>query len=196
MTDQMKIKVVRSKRRTVSMEIKGGCDSPFIVVRAPLKMKDEDLGAFVEKHRGWAEKKIAEIRKRAEEIKAEEPTVRKLTEDEIEELKRAAKEYFNREVAILADLMGVSYGRITVRMQKTRWGSCSRKGNLNFNCLLMLAPEPVRRSVTVHELCHRRELNHSRRFKELEVKYMPDYKQQEKWLKEHGRELMSRAGFY
>ena len=66
------------------------------------------------------------------------------------------------KVRYYAPLVGVTYGRITIRNQRTRWGSCSSKGNLNFNCLLMLAPPEVLDSVVVHELCHRKEMNHSK----------------------------------
>ena len=65
-------------------------------------------------------------------------------------------------VRYYAPLIGVTYGKITIRNQRTRWGSCSSKGNLNFNCLLMLAPPEALDSVVVYELCHRKEMNHSK----------------------------------
>jgi predicted metal-dependent hydrolase len=88
--------------------------------------------------------------------------------------------------------MGISYGRITVRSQHTRWGSCSAKGNLNFNCLLMLVPQEVLDYVVVHELCHRKELNHSARFWAQVERILPDYRIHRKWLKDHGSALIGR----
>ncbi|MDY3888895.1 MAG: M48 family metallopeptidase, partial [Agathobacter sp.] len=85
-------------------------------------------------------------------------------------------EYIPKRVAYFADIMGVDYGRITIRMQKTRWGSCSSKGNLNFNCLLMLAPPEVIDYVVVHELCHRKEMNHSKAFWREVERVLPDYR--------------------
>ena len=91
-----------------------------------------------------------------------------------------------------AEKLGVSYGRITIRNQRSRWGSCSGKGNLNFNCLLMLAPPEVLDSVVVHELCHLRQMNHSERFYAEVLRVFPDYWRCHRWLKENGGALMQR----
>lgn len=115
----------------------------------------------------------------------------KLSQEEIKELADRAREVFPPKVAYYAQQIGVTYGRITIRNQKTRWGSCSGKGNLNFNCLLMLAPEEVQDYVVVHELCHRKEMNHSHRFWREVEKIMPDYKVHRKWLKEHGGRIIA-----
>lgn len=95
--------------------------------------------------------------------------------------------------AYYAEIIGVSYGRITIRNQKTRWGSCSGKGNLNFNCLLMLTPPEVLDYVVVHELCHRKEMNHSKRFWNEVEKVLPDYWESRKWLKENGGRIIERV---
>ena len=79
-----------------------------------------------------------------------------------------------------------------IRRQRSRWGSCSSKGNLNFNCLLLLAPPEVFDSVVVHELCHRREMNHSERFYAEVLHVFPEYWQWNRWLKENGKLLMAR----
>ena len=116
----------------------------------------------------------------------------RLTGAEIKALAERAGKVIPERAAYYAPLVGVTYGRITIRCQKTRWGSCSSKGNLNFNCLLMLAPPEVLDSVVVHELCHRLEMNHSKRFYENVLRVFPEYRKWHGWLKEHGAELMRR----
>ena len=117
--------------------------------------------------------------------------VHRLTQDEIQALANRALEVIPQRVAYYAPLVGVTYGRITIRNQRSKWGSCSSKGNLNFNCLLMLTPPEVLDSVVVHELCHRKEMNHSERFYAEVLRVFPDYWAQNKWLKENGDILMT-----
>ena len=111
---------------------------------------------------------------------------------ELEKLACHAKEVLPEITAHFAPLVGVDYGRITIRAQRTRWGSCSAQGNLNFNCLLMLTPDDVMEYVVVHELCHRKEMNHSARFWAEVERVLPGYRESRRWLKEQGGGLIGR----
>ena len=122
-------------------------------------------------------------------------TGKRLSEAEINELKARAAEVIPARVSYYAQIVGVEYGRITIRCQKTRWGSCSSKGNLNFNCLMMLAPPEVLDSVVVHELCHLKVMNHSKAFYDEVLRAYPNYKQDHQWLKDHGAEIMARVNW-
>ncbi len=88
--------------------------------------------------------------------------------------------------------IGVTYNKITIRCQHTHWGSCSSKGNLNFNCLLILLPDEIIDSVIVHELCHIKQMNHSAKFYAEVEKVFPSYKQCHTWLNQNGSKYMSR----
>ncbi|MGB8708108.1 MAG: SprT family zinc-dependent metalloprotease [Dehalococcoidia bacterium] len=92
----------------------------------------------------------------------------------------------------LGSEMGISYKRIVIRGQKTRWGSCSHKKNISFNWKLIMAPEPVIDYVIIHELIHLKEMNHSKRFWELVAQYCPDWRQHKKWLKQHEADLTTK----
>ncbi|MGN7610742.1 M48 family metallopeptidase [Magnetococcales bacterium HHB-1] len=94
-----------------------------------------------------------------------------------------AASYLRQNLKRWADEMGLIYHRVTIRGQKTRWGSCSAKGNINLNWQLMFFPEPVIDYVLIHELCHRRHLDHSADFWRMVSRYMPDYKQHQRALK-------------
>ena len=120
----------------------------------------------------------------------ESGNVENVTLDKIKALADQALEIIPTRVEYFAKIIGVTYGNITIRNQKTRWGSCSSKGNLNFNCLLMLAPPEVLDYVVVHELCHRKQMNHSKAFWSEVEKVFPDYKKSIKWLKEEGSQIM------
>lgn len=106
-----------------------------------------------------------------------------LSKEEADALMREAKELIPERTRRFADMMGVGYNKITVRRQKTRWGSCSSKKNLSFNCALLLYPEELLDYVIVHELCHLKFMNHSKEFWAEVGKYMPDYKRRRALLK-------------
>ena len=103
--------------------------------------------------------------------------------------RNAAKDYFTKRVAYYHTLTGGVYHTITVRDQKSRWGSCSSRGTLSFNYRLMFAPPRVLDYVVVHELCHLTHMNHSKDFWTMVRQIMPDYKIYKEWLREHGHEL-------
>ena len=178
--------VIRSRRKTLSMQVKG---DGRVEIRAPLRTSDAEIRRFLETHRRWVEKRL----QKAQALQQAKAGVRKLTGAEIAELKKKAKRILPERVAYWAPLIGVRPGRIAVRCQKTRWGSCSTKGNLNFNCLLMLAPEGVIDYIVVHELCHLKHMNHSKRFYAEIEKVLPDYRQHQQWLKDNGEFLLARV---
>ena len=181
----MKYNVIRSNRKSLALVVK---PDGTLLVRSPRLVPGDKIAAFVEQHRDWIGKKQLELAER-QKIRSEVP---KLTAKELKELKDKAMNEFPERVRYFAGILRVSYGRISIRNQKTKWGSCSSKGNLNFNCLLMLAPEFVRNYVVVHELCHRKEMNHSLRFWAEVEAVLPDYKEAKRWLHLYGEALMSR----
>lgn len=178
------ISVIRSNRKTISLEIKPG----EVIVRAPLFMKDKEIKSFLQSKNSWIEKHLSSLSEKQKYLDDAKP----YTKEEIKEMTEKAKEVIPQRVEYYAEKVGVSYGRITVRCQKTRWGSCSSKGNLNFNCLLVLLPQEVLDSVVVHELCHRKQMNHSSLFYDEINKVFPEYKKCNQWLKENGWRYFSR----
>ena len=181
MNESLNIQLIRCRRRSVGIRI---TDEGNIVVRAPLRMPEREIRQVLESKRSWIEKTLAKVRSRK--------SLPKFTEEELNALAKQAKKELPPRVAARARQVGVTYGRIAVRKQKTLWGSCSSKGNLNFNCLLMLCPEDVRDYVIVHELCHRKELNHSARFWAEVERVLPDYKTSLRWLKKEGQDIIAR----
>lgn len=184
--DQLSYTLIKSKRRTISLEIRG----EELIVRAPNRTSKREADAFVKKHEGWIRKKREQLAVR----KTAEQSVPRLSEEDIKRLAEQAKVVLPARVEYYARIMGVRCGRITLRCQKTRWGSCSAKKNLNFNILLMLTPPEVIDSVVVHELCHLVEMNHSARFYELVYRFYPEYDRWNRWLKDNGNLIMARAG--
>lgn len=176
--------LIKSRRRTIAVQV----SDKGVIVRAPLRTSRREADVFVRQHEDWIKK---QIEKRGRQ-KAEADGAQKLTPDEIAALYERAREYLPGRVQYYTSLLGETCGRITVRCQRTRWGSCSTKRNLNFNCLLMLTPPEVIDAVVVHEVCHLREMNHSAVFYAHVLRLCPDYRRWDKWLKDNGRLLLAR----
>ena len=175
----LEYEIIRSSRKTVSLEI---TRDGRLLVRSPAALSDERIRQFVADHADWI----------AKHLPKQTTALPSFTMEEIHRLAEQALTVLPLRVKHFAKLIGVTYGRITIRNQRSRWGSCSGEGNLNFNCLLMLAPQEVQDYVVVHELCHRKEMNHSPRFWAEVERILPDYKQRRKWLKDNGGALIAR----
>ena len=135
---------------------------------------------LLREHRAWIERQLERLTPRL--------ALRRVTEDEGRREARARlTDACEREAARL----GLRYARLRIADQRTRWGSCSRAGTLSFNWRLVLAPPPVLDYVVVHELCHLVEASHSPRFWTLVATARPTFREERRWLVEHGHELLA-----
>ena len=137
---------------------------------------------LLREHRGWIERQLARLAPRLVLREVSEAAGR-----------REARALLTAVCEREAPRLGVRYARIRVADQRTRWGSCSQSGTLSFNWRLVIAPEDVLEYVVIHELCHLRELNHSKAFWRLLDEAMPGWKLHRSWLNEHGHELQAFA---
>ena len=181
----MQVYIVRSNRKTIGLQVNADLT---VTVRAPYGVTEQEIDRLIRRKKGWITKSMEKMRQLNEY--REENHIQQRSMEEIRELADEAVKKVPERVRYYAPIVGVNYGRITIRNQKTRWGSCSSKGNLNFNCLLILAPPEVLDYVVVHELCHRKHMNHSKEFWAEVEKVLPDYREAEAWLKTEGRKLM------
>ena len=169
--------LIRAPRKTLSLRVN---EDGSLTVRAPYRLPAEAADRFVEEHRQWIRKRLLE----QENNRRLRPTY---TEKQKLAGRRLAARVFAEKCRRFAAVMGVSYGTITIREQKTRWGSCSAKGNLNFNWKTVLMPEEIQDYLAVHELAHRIEMNHSPAFWAVVERVLPDYRERRRWLLENGK---------
>lgn len=180
------VEVIRSNRKTIGIQV---TTDGRVIVRAPFYVPTYKIKSLLAEKQDWIEKSLKKMEERSDETEQDD-ALEKLTETERKLLMENAKRVISARVAYYAPLVGVTYNHVTIRCQKTRWGSCSGKGNLNFNAMLMYVPEEIVDYVVVHELCHRKEMNHSPRFWAEVGKVLPDYKTRRKWLRDHERDLI------
>ena len=181
--------IQKSRRRSISVSV---MTDNRVLVKAPYGTSERTVQEFLLSKKDWITKHLE--KQNREEEKAVALGV--LSDEEIRKIKRQAKKIIPERVEYWAKQIGVTYGRIAIRLQSSRWGSCAQNGNLNFNCLLVLMSQEILDSVVVHELCHRRHMNHSKEFYAEIDRVFPDYKRCNKWLKDNGGVYMKRASCY
>ena len=181
------IELIRSNRRTIQLSV---CGDGRVVLRVPASCTKADIDRFITNHYEAIAKHVGAMQEHRQEME-QYPA---FTMEEINAMADRALQWIPERAAYYAKRMGVTFHRITIRNQKTRWGSCTAEGNLNFNCLLMEMPERVRDSVIIHELAHRRHMNHSAAFYQEVYAMMPkaEYDECHKYLKTEGAILMDR----
>ena len=180
----LSVLLVRSSRKTLAVQIR---TDGTVIARAPLRMPKDRILCFLSEKASWIRMQQGRMQERE---KMRQQARIHLDAAQEKELRERAKSVLAQRTAYFARQVGVTYGRITVRDQKTRWGSCSQTGNLNFNFRLILAPLEVLDYVVVHELCHRRQMNHSTQFWQEVAQVLPDYRKRKAWLTENGWRLM------
>ena len=170
------IEIIHSKRKTFGLEVKA---SGEVKARVPYRALDAGVKLFIEQHREWVFAKFDYAAKKNEERKLNpkrvDSSIPKIEDLSRTELLKVRNKIVSR-VEYYSDIMKVTYGRIAVKNQKTRWGSCSSMKNLNFNYRLAYMPDELLDYVVVHELAHIRHMNHSSAFWQEVEKYYPDYK--------------------
>lgn len=178
------VEVRRSKRKSATIKITADMQ---IVVFVPLYVSDNEIEKMVISKSKWIDEHMLKVQSTIDE----RSKLEKITFEQVKELADQAVEYIPKRVKYYAEKENFVYNKITIKNLVSRWGSCSTKGNLNFNCLLMLTPDYVIDYIVVHELCHLREMNHSEKFWAEVEKIMPDYQRAELWLKQNGGNLIS-----
>ncbi len=177
----MQIDYVIKKSRRRSMSIRVAADKK-VMVKVSLGTPVSVVEEFLREKKTWIVKQLEKVEKQTQMAEAMGP----LTAQDISALKKKAKEIIPARVDYYSKLTGITYNKIFIRLQRSRWGSCSVEGNLNFNCLLALMPFEILDSVVVHELCHRRHMDHSKAFYTEVLNIFPEYKRCDKWLKQNG----------
>ena len=179
----IEFEVKKSKRKKVSIYV---YPDGAILVRAPLFVTRKELLKLVEKKAEWM------LVKQKEAIeKTKQRPLRVYSEEEKACYKKQLKEIIQKRVEFYSVYIpeAEKINRIVIKEQKKRWGSCSSKGNLNFNWKLIFAPPEIIDYVVVHEMCHLKHMNHSKDFWWEVEQILPDYKERRKWLMEHGGSL-------
>lgn len=170
------LKVSKRARR---MRLAIYCDGNFVVT-APQNISENIIEQFIVRKSQWIIDKLEYFKSISGQVFARGTKKDYIGyKDQALVLAQKRIEYFNR-------VHGFTFNKINIKNQKTRWGSCSKKGNLNFNYKIVLLPERLADYIIAHELCHLKEFNHSQKFWNTVAKMMPDYLEIRNELKRGG----------
>ncbi len=169
----------RKSRRVRRLRLAVYCDGS-IVVTAPAYLGETAAERFISEKAEWLFSKIRFF----SQLPAN--PISRYTKKDYLKYKEQAFALIESKVRALNEVYGYSYRKINIRNQKTRWGSCSRKGNLNFNYKILFLPEKMQDYIIVHEICHLKEFNHSKNFWALVARTVPNHVAIRKELKRGG----------
>ncbi len=165
-------------------------------IRVPLRTSQRVIEEILRENRAQIEKMIQQHEARKQQAQEHFGVLPVFDENRLAEYTEQTRRLLNSRLDGFARQIGVTYCRVSVKKAVSRWGSCSSKGNLNFNCLLAAVPPEVADYIMVHELCHRKQMNHSPAFWAEVERILPDYRQSEQWLKQYGSVLTDRLRQY
>ena len=180
----MDYELILADRRSIRLQLR---DDGSLLVRAPRWMSRREVDAFVASKERWICEKRAILARGNRDWGGAA-----LSPEELAQLRKAAQADLGARLEKWAARLGVHPTKLTIRTQRARWGSCSSRGAISLNALLLLAPETVRDYVVVHELCHMKEMNHSQRFWVEVARILPNYAESRDWLKNNGHALLKR----
>ena len=176
----MRYKIVKSARPTIALEVAAG----KVTVRAPHVMRRKDIKAYVNENEDWIRQKLKEYPKG---LKG-----RLLTADDLEFLNKRANEVFTQLVREYSAHLGVRYNRICIHHKKNKWGHCSARRTLNFNCLLLMMPREVLHSVVWYVLCRLKYRFNKKKFKRELARVCPHYDVYADWIKKNRKDITRR----
>ena len=175
------VKKVKAKSFSIRITPDGKAE-----LRVPLRTSRRTVEDVIRRYRP----KIEEMARKQQKVAAEFGALPALDEKALTTYAKHTRQLLSERLDGFAAQIGVTYHRVSVKKQVSRWGSCSGKGNLKFNCLLSLLPPDVADYIMVHELCHLKQLNHSPAFWAEVARVLPQYRQSERWLKRYGHILL------
>lgn len=160
---------IRKHRQAKRLKLAISCDGNCVVT-LPWRMGFVSADEFIRKNAEWVLEKMKAMKKIGRNS-----LFARHDQEEYLKLKETAREMVTRRLEKYAEFYGLQYNGVAIRNQKTRWGSCSSKGNLNFNYKILLLPQRHADYIIVHELCHLKEFNHGKRFWNLVAQTIPEY---------------------
>lgn len=170
---------LKKSKRARRMRLAVYCDGA-VIVTTPHDLKENIVERFLKEKSQWLVSKLDFFRQ------FEDHAIAKYSHEDYLKLKEDAYKLAESRLLYFNKIYKFKYNKISIKNQKTRWGSCSKKGNLNFNYKIVLLPPQIADYIIVHELCHLKEFNHSKKFWNLVAKAMPDYLAIRKKLKKSG----------
>ena len=174
------VQIIKERRRTITIRISEDLN---VIVKAPKNISNEYINAYIKSHNEWINNAIENQRQRNNKVF-------KLSEDEILACKNKANQIFPVLIEHYSRIMGVTYRKIHIKELKSKWGSCNKDGDITLNYRLMITNDDVIKYVVIHELAHRKYMNHSKNFYSFIEKFMPSYKESVKYLKDNGYIIM------